>query len=340
MSAVLGLVEHDQGKLNEASLEMLTLARGVAQALNAPLEAVVVGAEEAQARALADALRPYGVAKAYWVRHEALRDYAPLAWAKGVAQLVQQRQPKAVLAAGTDRGNELIAHVGAQLGVVAATNCVEVRAQADGPWALTRLRWGGSLLEDAELKGEPKLLTVAPHAVAAEPAPSPATEGVELELELEAFTPELSDSDLVVRVVERVQAERKGVPLTEAKVVVGGGRGVGSAEGFKMLEELAALLGGAVGCSRVATNNGWRPHTDQIGQTGVQIAPDLYIACGISGAIQHMVGVKGAKRILAINKDPEAPIFQRADYGVIGDLHEIVPKLIEEIKKIKAGQAG
>ena len=326
---ILGIIEHDRGKLNETSLEMLTLARGVAQALNVPLEAVLIGEE---ARPLADSLKDYGVSKVHLIKHEALRDYAPLAWARSVIKLIEAKQPKGVTAAGTDRGNELLAHVGAQLGVVMAANCTEIRPQADGSWELTRLRWGGSLLEDAELRGEPKLFTVAPHTIAAEPVSSASNVAVE------EFTPEISEQDTRVRVTERIEEERKGIPLTEAKIVIGGGRGVGSAEGFKALEELAELLGGAVGCSRVATNNGWRPHTDQIGQTGVQIAPDLYIACGISGAIQHMVGVKGAKRILAINKDPEAPIFQRADYGVVGDLHEIIPKLIEEIKKAKASK--
>lgn len=326
---ILGLIEHDRGKLQEASLEMLTLARGVAQALNVPLEAVLIGEE---ARPLANALKDYGVLKVHLIEHEALRDYAPLAWAKSVLKLIEAKQPQGVTAAGTDRGNELLAHVGAQLGVAVAANCTEIRPQTDGSWELTRLRWGGSLLEDAELQGEPKLFTVAPHTVAAEPASGAS------DIAVEEFTPELSEQDTLVRVTERIEEEKKGIPLTEAKVVVGGGRGVGGAEGFKALEELAELLGGAVGCSRVATNNGWRPHTDQIGQTGVQIAPDLYIACGISGAIQHMVGVKGAKRILAINKDPEAPIFQRADYAVVGDLHEIIPKLIEEIKQVKASK--
>jgi len=318
---ILGVIEHDRGKLNEASLEMLVLARS----LGSPVEAVLIGAE---AGAFQDALKEHGVTKIYEVRHEGLGDYAPRAWGKSIAQLVQARSPKAVLAAGTDRGNEVMAHVGAALGLPVAANCTEVRPQ-DGVFEVTRLRWGGSLWEDAELHGEPKLLTVAPHSVAAEPAPAG-------EIAVEAFTPTLDEGDLRVRVVAREERERKGVPLTEAQVVVGGGRGVGSAEGFKVLEELADLLGGAVGGSRVATNNGWRPHSDQIGQTGVQIAPDLYIACGISGAIQHIVGVKGAKYILAINKDPEAPIFQRADFGIVGDLHEVVPALIEEIKKVKS----
>lgn len=321
---ILAVIEHDRGKLNEASLEMLTLARG----LGGPLEAVLIGRDDEE---IAEGLKEYGVSRVHWVKHEKLGDYAPVAWAKSVVQLIEAQAPKAVLAAGTDRGNEVLAHVGAQLGRAVAANCTEVRP-GDGVYGLTRLRWGGSLFEDAELRGEPKLLTVAPHAVAAEPAPA-------AELTVEEFTPTLEEGAFRVRVTRRIEAEKKGVPLTEAKIVIGGGRGVGSAEGFQALEELAELLGGAVGGSRVATNNNWRPHSDQIGQTGVQIAPELYIACGISGAIQHMVGVKGAKRILAINKDPEAPIFQRADYGVVGDLHEVVPKLIEEIKKVKAGKA-
>ncbi|NJO00229.1 MAG: electron transfer flavoprotein subunit alpha/FixB family protein [Anaerolineales bacterium] len=195
---------------------------------------------------------------------------------------------------------------------------------------MTRLRWGGSLLEEARLNGSTKLLTVAPHAVAAEET-TPAGE-----LVVNTFTPALTDKDFRVRVTSRVETGGDRVSLGEAKLVVGGGRGVGSAEGFRVLEELADLLGGAVGCSRAVTSLGWRPHADQIGQTGTRIAPELYIACGVSGAIQHLVGAKGAKRLLAINTDPEAPIVTKADYAIIGDLHQVIPALSAEIKKKKA----
>jgi electron transfer flavoprotein alpha subunit len=190
---------------------------------------------------------------------------------------------------------------------------------------LTRQRWGGSLLEEARLTGTPKLLTVAPHAVAAQPAGITTT--------TEEFTPSLADEHFVVRVSGRERPTAGTVRLDTARVVVGGGRGVGSKEGFELLEELANLLGGAVGGSRVVTNLGWRPHSDQVGQTGARIAPDLYVACGISGAIQHIVGCKGAKRILVINKDEHAPIVARADWAVIGDLHEIVPAILAELRK-------
>lgn len=321
---ILAIIEHDRGKIADASLEMLTLARSVAQSMNVPLAGVLLGQA---VPSLAQPLKEYGAAKIYLVQDERFADYAPEAWAKSLVQLIGVVRPQVVTAAGTDRGNELLARVSAALDVGMAANCTEVRPAAS--FAVTRLRWGGSLLEEAELLSEPKLFTVAPHAVAAQTSPA-------REFVTEEFRPSLDEKDFRVRVVRRIESEKSGVSLPEAKVVVGGGRGVGSAEGFRILEELAKLLGGAVGGTRVATNNGWRPHADQIGQTGTQIAPDLYIACGISGAIQHMVGLKGTKRILAINKDPEAPIFSRADYGVIGDLHEIVPALIEEITKVKA----
>jgi electron transfer flavoprotein alpha subunit len=181
------------------------------------------------------------------------------------------------------------------------------------------------LLEEARLNSERPLITVAPYAVAIETAPMPAA--------IEKFAPDLSDGDLLVRVVEHVAATAGGISLTEAKVVVSGGRGVGSKEGFGMIEELAGLLGAAVGCSRAVTSAGWRPHTDQVGQTGTKVAPEVYIACGISGATQHMAGLKGAKRILAINSDPQAPMMLNADYAVVGDLKEIVPAISEEIRK-------
>jgi len=171
-----------------------------------------------------------------------------------------------------------------------------------------------------------KLLTAAPHAVQAEEVPAAGGSSVE------EFSPALQDKDFRVKVARREERAAGKVSLSEARVVVGGGRGVGSPEGFRPLEELAELLGGVVGCSRVVTSLGWRPHTDQVGQTGVRIAPDLYVACGISGAIQHMVGAKGAKKILVINTDPQAPILAHADYAIIGDVQEVVPALVSAIR--------
>jgi electron transfer flavoprotein alpha subunit len=246
--------------------------------------------------------------------------YAPDAWAAAIVQLVERHSPDAVVAAASDRGQEAMAHAAARLDLPLAANCIS--AEPGDPWRVVRQRWGGSLLEEATLSGAVKLLTVAQHVVeAAAPVP------------VEPFSPELSEADLAVRVVRREEPPPGTVSLTDARVVVGGGRGVGSAEGFAVLEELAALLGGAVGGSRVVTNLGWRAHADQVGQTGARIAPDLYIACGISGAIQHIVGCKGAKKILAINKDPHAPMLARSDYAVVGDLHEVVAAVIEELRR-------
>jgi electron transfer flavoprotein alpha subunit len=254
--------------------------------------------------------------------------YSPDGWAAALAQTVQSRDPTTVVAPGSERGNEVLAHVAAQLDLPMAANCVSVSPGAPlspgDPLTLTRMRWGGSLLEEARLHGSPALLTVAPHAVAADPA-------VDVDVEVVPAAPG------IVRVAERVEAVTAGVSLADADVVVSGGRGVGSAEGFAVIEELAALLGAAVGCSRAVTSAGWRPHTDQVGQTGTKISPTLYIAAGISGATQHMAGCKGAKKLLAINPDREASIFASADYAVIGDLHEVVPAISAEIRKTRGG---
>jgi electron transfer flavoprotein alpha subunit len=249
--------------------------------------------------------------------------YAPGAWATAVEELIERTSPSAVVAPGTQRGNEVLAHVAARRDLPFAANCVSV----DGD-TVTRVRWGGSLLEEARIHSPLPLLSVAPHAVAAaEGAGSPA---------VESFTPSLGDADLAVQVGEHADEAAAGISLAEAKVVISGGRGVGSADGFGILEELAGLLDAAVGCSRVVTMAGWRPHTDQVGQTGTKVSPDLYIACGISGATQHIAGCKGAKKILAINSDAEAPILASADYAVIGDLTEIVPAITEELRKARA----
>jgi electron transfer flavoprotein alpha subunit len=242
--------------------------------------------------------------------------YAPAAWAAAIAAAAGDAD--AIVAAGSDRGNELLAHVAAGLDQPFAANVTELEGDV-----VTRIRWGGSLLEQARLLGSPKILTVAPHT-------QPAAEAVPVEqLALPA------DADTSVRVLETVSESSGGVSLRDAKVVVSGGRGVGSSEAFAIIEELAGLLGGAVGCSRVVTSAGWRPHTDQVGQTGTKISADLYVACGISGATQHIAGAKGAKKILAINSDPEAPILASADYAVIGDLHEIVPAISAELRRVR-----
>jgi electron transfer flavoprotein alpha subunit len=312
------------------SLEMLALARELAGQLDTALEAILIGGP---AGSLAGELTAHGVSRLYNVQHERLSAYAPEAWAKSVVQLTERLQPQAMLATGTDRGNEVMAFVAAHTDLPMAANCVAVGAAVHGadPYEVTRLRWGGSLLEEALLSGRPKLMTVAPHVIPAEMAPAAG------ELLIEEVSPTLEERDFRVQVSRRVQPEQDKVALVDARVVVGGGRGVGSAEGFEALEDLAGLLGGAVGGSRVATNLGWRPHADQIGQTGTRIAPDLYIACGISGAIQHMVGASGSKKVLAINTDREAPIVAKANYAVFGDLHEIVPAITAEIKKAKGG---
>ena len=191
---------------------------------------------------------------------------------------------------------------------------------------MARQRWAGLLIEDAVLDGSPALLTVATDAVQPAAAETPA------EPEVRVHEPDLAPADLLVR-ADVSAAESGGVSLATARVVVGGGRGVGGPDGFAPLEELASLLGGVVGVSRVVTSEGWRPHTQQVGQTGTKITPELYLACGISGAIQHMAGCASAKHIVAVNTDPGAPILSRADYAVIGNLAEVIPALIAAIKE-------
>jgi len=319
---VLVFAEHAGGVVNELSLQALALARRVAD--GEPVEAVLVGAADDP---VTSALAEHGASTVHVAEIEG--GYAPAAWGRAVAQLAGERSPTAVLAAGSDLGTEVLAHAAAMADGAFAANCVDVTAGE--PMLVTRQRWGGSVLEEARVHGPVKLLTVAPHAVTAEPAPAGAPE-------VRTFAPALDDADVVAQVVERVDTSTGGISLGDAPVVVSGGRGVGGAEGFAALEELAGELGGVVGCSRAVTIAGWRPHTDQVGQTGTKIAPDIYIACGISGATQHMAGCKGAKKVLAINDDPEAAILANADYAVIGDLAEIVPAITAEIRRARSGR--
>jgi electron transfer flavoprotein alpha subunit len=316
---VLCLVEFDGAGPADASLRALTLGRSLGEA---SLGAVVFAdSDSVPASALAD----YGVTDVYVIEPGTLEGYAPQAWARVLAGLATETGATAVLAAGTDRGNEVLAHLGAITGLPMAANCTLVTPDGGQTHRLVRHRWAGLLLEEAVMEAPIALFTVATDAVANVSAETFAT------IQLHVYKAEVAEADLVVRAAES-PASAGGASLATARVVVGGGRGVGGADGFAPLEELADLLGGVVGVSRVVTSEGWRPHRQQVGQTGTKITPELYLACGISGAIQHIAGCAGAKHIIAINTDPGAPILAHADYAIIGDLHQVIPALVEALR--------
>jgi len=355
---VLVVVEHDRGELAEAGREALTSGRELSARLGMDLHAVLIGGD---AKPLSAEVGAYGADVVHVANHELLSDYGPDAWAETVRQLSDELSPEIVMSVGTDRGNEVMAQLAARTDLPFVANCLSVRPPDelsvrppgelsvrppdavsgepssqqtdadDGLWYVTRIQWGGSLLEDVTLDADVKLISFGHHAVAAAPAAVTGTDS-ELDFEIEEFEPDLDDEVAVTTVTDRVVLSQ-GVTLSTSPVVVSGGRGVGSAEGFAVLEELAELLGGRVGCSRAVTNNGWRPHADQVGQTGTRIAPEIYIATGISGAIQHWVGAMASKKILAINTDPEANMVAKADYAVLGDLHKVVPAISAEIRR-------
>lgn len=308
------LIEHEHGTIPADSAEALRFAAGLGE----PVAAVALG----EPHELAKALGEHGIETFFSIQHELLTEYSPQPASASLAQLITAEAPSGVLAPGNAVGNELLAHTAARLELPFASNCVEIEPGAD--WRLTRVRGGGMLLEDAELSASVKLCSLGPGVTGPEPIAAQ-------EVSVREFTPELDERQPRARLVERTE-RAGGVSLATAPVVVSGGRGIGSAEGYAVLEELAKLLGGAVGCSRVATNNGWRPHSDQVGLTGTRIAPELYIACGISGATQHWVGCMNAKTILAINTDAEAPIVARSSYAVIGDVHEVLPAVVQALR--------
>ncbi len=314
-------VETDADGVTLVSLETLTLARGMAGAVDAVL---VAGLGEPSADVLAQ-LGAQGVTTVHVTADERLSAFAPAGWAAAVAGVARATGARAVVAAGTERGSTIMAHVAVRLGVAMAANVTTVTST--DPVTAHRQVAGGAALEETRLTDDVAVLTVAGHACDPVAVPSPTAPAVA------TYSPELTDADLVVRVARTEPAGADhSAALSSARVVVGAGRGVGSAGGFAAIEELTSLLGGALGVSRVVTSLGWRPHHEQIGQTGSRVSPDLYVACGISGAIQHWAGMSGSKTIVAINTDPDAPMVTKAHYAVIGDLHEVVPAVIEEIK--------
>jgi len=317
MTEILVLVEHVDGEIKKVTLELLTLAR----TLGAP-SAVWAGpgyTPDAKAR-----LAEYGAEKIYVADDQEVADYVVAPKAELLAQLVSAASPGAVLIASTPEGKEIAGRLAIKTDSGVITDAVGI---GEGVVAEQSIFGGGINVRSRVTKGTP-IIAVRPNSTPPEPAQGAGAE--------ERVTVTLSDAARGARIVERVKQEKGTRPeLTEAAIVVAGGRGVGSKENFALIERLADSLGAAVGASRAATDAQWYPHQFQVGQTGKTVSPQLYIAVGISGAIQHRAGMQTAKTIMAINKDPEAPIFELADYGVVGDLFKVVPQLIEEIEKRK-----
>ena len=317
---ILVLVDQDRGELDQLSLRALTAARKLGQ----DVEAVVIGKEGA---ALAGIVGEYGAKVLHFASHANITDYTPMASGRALKDLVEKLKPAAVLAAGSPRGNEQLAHLAAFLDLPMAAECSEITLGS--PHHVLRARWAGNLIESANVHADLLIATVLAFSTEPESANGGAATVAE-------FEPALEPQDYAVKVLSRDAGESKGgVTLNDAKVIVSGGRGVGGPDGFGQIEELATLLGGTVGCSRVVTSSGWRPHAEQVGQTGTKVAPDLYIAAGISGAMQHIAGMKNSKTIVVINTDPEAPILGYADYAIIGDLHQVIPALTSAIRQAK-----
>ena len=318
MAEVLVLVDSANGSIKKSTQELLTAAR----ALGEP-SAVVVGAP-GTAAALRDGLAEYGAAKVYVAEGDDLEGYLVAPKAEALAAAVEQASPAAVLVSSTAENKEIAARLAFKIGSGVLTDAIGVAA--DG--TATQSIFGGSITVQSKVSTGVPVITVRANSVAPQPA-SGAAEQIPLPVTV-------SDDAKTAKVVEHVVEERGTRPaLTDASVIVSGGRGMGGPENFALLEKLADTLGAAVGASRAATDAGWVPHQMQVGQTGVTVSPQLYIAVGISGAIQHRAGMQTSKTIVAINKDPEAPIFELADFGVVGDLFQVAPQLTEELAKRK-----
>jgi electron transfer flavoprotein alpha subunit len=318
MAEVLVLVDSANGTLKKSALELLTAARTLGEP-----SAVVIGAP-GTAAALKDQLAEYGAAKVYVAESDEIGQYLVAPKAEILAGIAGEANPAAILVASTPENKEVAARTAFKLGSGFLADAVEI---GEGGSVKQSIFGGGVTVTSKVAKGTP-VISLRANSVAATPAAGAAEEVV--------VPVSLSDAAKSAKVLDRIEEAKGSRPsLQDASVIVSGGRGVGSAVNFKVVEELADSIGAAVGASRAATDAGWVPHTMQVGQTGVTVAPQLYIALGISGAIQHRAGMQTSKTIVAVNKDPEAPIFELADFGVVGDLFTVAPQLAEELTKRK-----
>lgn len=318
---ILLVAEEREGTLRKVAYELVTVANEMAKGLGGVVEAMVIGHDVAAA---AGSLAKTGIAQVYQADSPALQSFAPEVFAATITDVIRQAQPAVILFGATGWGKEVAACVAAKLDLGVATDCTAFQIE-NGSLLLRRPVYAGKAVATVKAKSLPVIVSIRPNIFP--PAPANAASAPIVQVNVSSVTPR-------AQVVEKVKKEAVAVDLAEAKIVVSGGRGVKSAEGFESLKQMAATLGAAVGASRAAVDAGWIDYSTQVGQTGKTVAPQLYIAAGISGAIQHLAGMSSSKVIVAINKDPDAPIFQVADYGIVGDLFQVVPVLNEEFKQI------
>jgi electron transfer flavoprotein alpha subunit len=321
MSGVWVWIEHSAGEMKSISQEMLGAGREVAESLGQPLVALVLGQDVADIAALAFDL---GADAVIGCDDASLADFRVEAHGPLIGQLAREREPAVILSGATTRGRDLAAWVAAELDAGLVADGIGLNVE-NGTVKVTRPVYAGKLLADTYVTSSPQIFSLRGRAFP--PAESTGKSG-----QAEWVQPVISEADLTTKIVGFESSEGT-VSLNDATIIVSGGRGVGGPEGFQPVQELADVLGGAMGASRAAVDAGWIPYEHQVGQTGKTVSPDLYIACGISGAIQHQAGMRTSKVIVAINKDPDAPIFKLASYGIVGDLFKVVPALSAEFRK-------
>ncbi len=322
---ILVFIEERQGSIKKPSLETLSAARGLAEDLKEPVTAFYIGPEDP-----APLLATHGADRVVRVQHPQLSGYSSEGFASALVEYAQKTTPRIVLSSATAMGRDFLPRAAARLRTGLAQDCTEVRIVEDRQLECVRPIFAGKAYARVRLTTSPAFATLRPNVFSL----GEGTPG--RNAEKEDFSPALTPDQIHARVVEIKAGAGQKVLLTEASIVVSGGRGVKGPENFPLIQELADALGGAMGASRAAVDAGWIDHPFQVGQTGKTVSPTLYIACGISGAIQHLAGMSTSKYIVAINKDPEAPIFKLADYGIVGDLFAVVPALIQEVKKLKS----
>jgi len=322
---ILVFIEEREGKVKKTSLEALSAARKLADKLQESVVALRIGTGEPAAN-----LAHYGADKVMNAQHELLNSYSTEGYCAAVVQAAQSIQPRFILGSASAMGRDLLPRVAARLRVGLAQDCIEVHVIEGQQLECIRPIYAGKAYARVRLLMTPAIATLRPNVFSLGAADTSRS------AETAAFTPELNAGQIHASVKQVQASAGQKVELTEANIIVSGGRGMKGPENFPIVEALADALGGAMGASRAAVDAGWIDHQHQVGQTGKTVSPTLYVACGISGAIQHLAGMSSSKYIVAINKDPEAPIFSVADYGIVGDLFAVVPALTQAVKSLKS----